>query len=140
MDCCNDFNNYSTTVAAITGFVGWRVNVQFTSAKTANIPGGMSMTPVVSFRPPTGNVNMTAGPYGTRFTVRHGTARYQHLGRQGAATTTMQTFNKNQASSASIVRRVFFRWNTVVGVNLNRIKGVPDLECILLYDFCCNKV
>jgi len=120
------------TATAITGFIGWRVTASFASATTATIPVGMSMTPVVSFRPPTGAVNMTAGatagPNGTVFRIRHATgsssmregiafrrgenAGYQHLGRQGVTATTVFHANVRQVDniqSSTTVRKVFFR-------------------------------
>ena len=120
------------TATAITGFVGWRVTAQFASATDAVIPGGISVTPIVSFRPPAGRVNMTAGatagPNGTRFRVRHatgssamrdgvtftrgGSAGYQHLGTQNQVATTTFLANVRQldnVQSSTTVRKVFFR-------------------------------
>jgi len=120
------------TVAAISGFVGWRVTAQFASAMDSVIPANMSMTSMASFRPPTGRVNMTAGatagPHGTQFRIRHatgssgmregasfrrgGTAGYQHLGTQGQTATTVFHANVRQIdniSHSTTVRKVFFR-------------------------------
>lgn len=120
------------TLTAIGGFVGWRVSASFASATDARIPAGMSTTPTVSFRPPVGSVNMTAGatvgPQGTRFRIRHatgsasmrdgvgftrgGTAGYQFLGSQGHAATTVFHAHVRQLDniqSATTVRKVFFR-------------------------------